>query len=178
MNEALDEGARYLFAGHAPELQRFARGRLPRWARDVADTPDLVQETLLQGVQEHRSIRTPRGRRAPGLPAPALLNRVRDELRKATRRPPGAPLPVTARDEAASPLEEAIGRQAVERYEASLARLHEDDRELVIARLELGLSYADIAASTGRSSANAARMAVVRALLRLSQELGNAGAPD
>jgi DNA-directed RNA polymerase specialized sigma24 family protein len=59
-----------------------------------------------------------------------------------------------------------------------LARLHEDDRELVIARLELGLSYADIAASTGRSSANAARMAVVRALLRLSQELGNAGAPD
>src|SRR4051812_47811173 len=31
-----------LFARYGPELQRFARGRLPKWARDITDTPDLV----------------------------------------------------------------------------------------------------------------------------------------
>src|SRR5262245_41881481 len=37
-----------LFARHLPRLQRWAKGRLPRWARSAADTEDLVQETLLQ----------------------------------------------------------------------------------------------------------------------------------
>jgi len=36
-----------LFARYAPPLRRWASGRLPRWARDLSDTPDLVQETLL-----------------------------------------------------------------------------------------------------------------------------------
>jgi RNA polymerase sigma-70 factor (ECF subfamily) len=42
--EALD----VLFARHIPTLRRWASGRLPRWARDIADTQDLVQETVLQ----------------------------------------------------------------------------------------------------------------------------------
>jgi DNA-directed RNA polymerase specialized sigma24 family protein len=37
-----------LFARYIPALRRWASGRLPRWARDLADTPDLVQETLIQ----------------------------------------------------------------------------------------------------------------------------------
>lgn len=53
----------------------------------------------------------------------------------------------------------------------ALARLEDDDRELVIGRVELGLSYPEIAVSTGRASANAARMAVVRALVRLTEAM-------
>jgi RNA polymerase sigma-70 factor, ECF subfamily len=41
---ALDQ----LFARHLRPLQRWASGRLPKWARDLADTDDLVQDTLLQ----------------------------------------------------------------------------------------------------------------------------------
>jgi hypothetical protein len=37
-----------LFARHLTPLQRWASGRLPKWARDPADTDDLVQEALLQ----------------------------------------------------------------------------------------------------------------------------------
>ena len=37
-----------LFARYLPPLRRWATGRLPRWARDVSDTQDLVQDTLLQ----------------------------------------------------------------------------------------------------------------------------------
>src|SRR4051812_23968454 len=37
-----------LMARYLPRLRRWASGRLPRWARDLADTQDLVQDTLLQ----------------------------------------------------------------------------------------------------------------------------------
>ena len=43
-NQALDR----LFERYLPRLQRWARGRLPVWARDLADTHDLVQDTLLR----------------------------------------------------------------------------------------------------------------------------------
>src|SRR4029450_7466207 len=37
-----------LVARHLRPLQRWVRGRLPRWARDLSDTDDLVQDTLLR----------------------------------------------------------------------------------------------------------------------------------
>ena len=37
-----------LFARHVPALRRWASGRLPRWARDIGDTVDLVQDTMLE----------------------------------------------------------------------------------------------------------------------------------
>ena len=44
-----------LLSRHAEPLRRWASGRLPRWARDVADTEDLVQDTLLQTFRNLRS---------------------------------------------------------------------------------------------------------------------------
>lgn len=167
--DALDR----LFARFGPELRRFARGRLPRWARDIADTPDLVQETLLQ-VFKHVDRFEDRGDGAfRAYLRQAVMNRIRNEVRRADRRPPGEVLSADLRDEGPSPLEAAIGSQAVAEYEEALARLREEERELVIARVELGLSYTEIAAATGRASANAARMAVSRALLRLGDEMGH-----
>ena len=57
------------------------------------------------------------------------------------------------------------------RYEAALHRLRPEEREVVIARVELGQSYRRIAAGHGKASADAARMAVSRALVRLAMEL-------
>src|SRR5690349_11090586 len=37
-----------LFSRHIPALRRWASGRLPRWARDMSDTQDLVQDTVLR----------------------------------------------------------------------------------------------------------------------------------
>ena len=42
--DALDQ----LFARYVPSLRRWASGRLPQWARDIADTHDLVQDTVLE----------------------------------------------------------------------------------------------------------------------------------
>ena len=41
----------------------------------------------------------------------------------------------------------------------------------MVSRVELGLSYAEIADLLEKPSANAARMAVVRALVRLAAEM-------
>src|SRR5690349_11784920 len=44
-----DRGAAdQLFGRYAPALHRWAHGRLPRWARDIADTTDMLQDALLQ----------------------------------------------------------------------------------------------------------------------------------
>ena len=165
--DALDD----LFGRYLPMLSRWARGRLPQWARDAADTQDLVQDTLLQTFKkidgfEHRG----EGAFQAYL-RQAVMNRIRDALRKAHRRPERDELDEEAPDTGISPLEAAVGAEALEKYDAALERLPPADRELVVARVELGLSYAEVAAATGRPTPNAARMAVSRALLRLAEEI-------
>ena len=168
-----DESAfQELFQRYAPALRRWASGRLPRWARDLADTPDLVQETLLHTF---RNIERFEHRGQGALQAYlrfAVMNRIRDELRKVPHRPGRAGVDPEHRDEGPSPLDLAIGAEVVARYDAALEQLRPDEREMVIARLEMGFTYAEIAEAVGKPSANAARMAVARALIRLAEAMG------
>ena len=161
-----------LIARYLPRLQRWASGRLPRWARDMADTQDLVQETLFQTFKRIERFE-PRGEGALlAYLRQAILNRVREELRRAKRRPPRSELDSEAEDNARSPLEEAIGQEALERYERALAMLRREDRELVVARIELGYTNQEIAELLDKPTPNAARMAVERAVVRLAKEMG------
>jgi DNA-directed RNA polymerase specialized sigma24 family protein len=64
----------------------------------------------------------------------------------------------------------AIGAEALERYEAALSQLDENDRALVPSRIEMGLNYAEVAAATHRPTADAARMAVGRLARAMSDE--------
>ena len=160
-----------LFRRHVPLLSRWARGRLPGWARDGADTHDLVQDTVLQTFRNMRGFE-PRGRGAlRAYLRQALLNRVRNEIRRVSRRPTIEQLDERAPTHASSPLQLAIRQQQQERYERALSRLKDSDRELIVARLELGMTYEEMAETLGKPSWNAARMAVVRALIRLASEL-------
>jgi RNA polymerase sigma-70 factor (ECF subfamily) len=165
--DALNE----LFGRYLPSLRRWARGRLPGWTRDMRDTDDLVQETLVQSLKH---INTFQPRHEGALQAyfrQALVNRVRDEVRRTTRRGVSAEIDTNQPDSSASPLEQAIGEEAMARYEGALQRLRPEDRELIIARVELGLSYQQIAVSHEKPSTDAARMGVSRALVRLAEEM-------
>src|SRR5262249_8237529 len=127
---ALDD----LFARHLPLLRRWASGRLPRWARDIADTQDLVQETVLQ-VFKRVDAFEPRGEGAlQAYLRQAVMNRIRNELRRRSRRPVVEALDSQAPSEATSPLEAAIREQQRERYDEALSRLTEPERDLIIAR--------------------------------------------
>ena len=165
--EALD----VLFGRHMPTLRRWASGRLPRWARDIADTQDLVQETLLQ-VFKRMAAFEPRGDGAlQAYLRQALMNRIRNEFRHKGRRPSFQALDEEAPGDHTSPLEAAIRQEQLDRYDAAMARLSEQERDLIVARVEVGLTYEEMAEALGKPSWNAARMATARALLRLAEEL-------
>jgi RNA polymerase sigma factor (sigma-70 family) len=160
-----------LMSRYLPRLQRWASGRLPRWARDVADTQDLVQESVFQTFKNIERFE-PRGEGAlQAYLRQAILNRIREELRRAKRRPARGELDSQVDDHVRSPLEEAIGQEAIERYERALASLRPEERELVVARIELGYTNQEIAELLGKPTPNAARMAAARAIVRLVKEM-------
>ena len=165
--EAVDR----LIARHLTPLKRWARGRLPGWARDAADTDDLVQEALIHTFKKLSDFEV----RGPGaLQAylrQAVLNRIRDELRKKGRRPESTDLKGHEANQQLSPLEEAIGRESIDRYERALAALRIDEREAIIGRVEMGYSYEELAEALGKPSAEAARKAASRALVRLVEKM-------
>jgi RNA polymerase sigma-70 factor (ECF subfamily) len=168
------EAIERLFARHLKPLQRWASGRLPKWARDLADTDDLVQDTL---VQTFKRIEAFEPRRVGALQAylrQAVLNRIRNELRRKGRQPHATDLDNIDVESAESPLEQAIGREAVERYEQALQRLTAEEREAIIARVELGYNYEELAEALGKPTSEAARKAARRALVRLAQEMEHA----
>jgi RNA polymerase sigma-70 factor (ECF subfamily) len=160
-----------LLRRYVPALRRWARGRLPRWARDLADTEDLVQDTVFKSLQRLDSFEYRQDGALQAYLRQAVMNRIRDECRRVTRRPIATPLDERTPDDARSPLEEAIGAEAVEKYETALARLKPDDRQAIVARIEMGYSFAEVAVMLDKPSADAARVAVSRALVRLAQEM-------
>jgi RNA polymerase sigma-70 factor (ECF subfamily) len=163
-----------LFTRHLKPLQRWARGRLPKWSRDIADTDDLVQDTL---AQTFKNIDSFEPRRVGALQAylrQAVLNRIRNELRRKERQPHATDLDDVELDSTQSPLEQAIGCEAVERYEQALERLTAEEREAIIARVELGYSYDELTEALGKPTPEAARKAARRALARLAQEMEHA----
>jgi RNA polymerase sigma factor (sigma-70 family) len=166
---ALDD----LFRRHLSPLRRWARGRLPRWTRDLRDTEDLVQETLTQTLKHINAFEPRHDGALQAYLRQALINRVRDEVRRVARYPTATGIDEGEEhaDRSASPLDEAIGSEAVARYEGALQRLRPEEREIIIARVELQQSYAQIAAGHGKASPDAARMAVARALVRLAEEM-------
>jgi len=162
-----------LMERYRPRLVRWASGRLPVYARSLLDTNDLVQETLLRAIEVLDSIEV-RGPSARGVGVrQAVLNRIRDQVRWARRRPGQDGVPETLEDAAPSPLERAIGTETLDRYERALTRLTDDERRLLHLRIELDFSYEEVAAITERGSRDAARMAVQRALRKLADVMGH-----
>ena len=165
------EALNLLCARYLRSLRRWASGRLPRWARDMTDTDDLVQETFIRAIKCMPSFESRHEGALQAYLRQAIVNRIKDEVRRHQRAPEAVELQDNQSDQGASPLELAIGREAVERYETALARLRPDEREAIHARVELERSYQEIAIALGKPSADAARMAVSRALLKLAEEM-------
>jgi len=166
-----DRALEPLFARYLPRLRRWASGRLPRWARDAADTHDLVQDTLIQVFKHVDRFEPHREGAFQAYLRQAVMNRIRNAIRDRTRRPEGAALDEAMPSGEASPLERAIGTERLERYEAALSRLRSIEREAIVARLEMGCSYQEMATMLHLPSADAARKAAQRALVRLAEEL-------
>lgn len=163
-----------LFARYVPALQRWASGRLPRWARDSRDTADLVQDAALQTLRHVPTFRPTRKGALQAYLRQAVMNLIRDDVRRAGRRPAAQTLrDVVSRD--ASPLDEAIDRDAALRYERGLQRLRLEERAAIVYRIERGYDYEQLATALGKPTAGAARVAVIRAIAKLAEEMRRDG---
>jgi RNA polymerase sigma-70 factor, ECF subfamily len=150
-----------------PDLKRWAHGKLPAAARGSLDTGDLVQETVLHVLRRLHAFEPRHVGAMRAYLRLSVLNRIRDEVRRIGRHPAPCDLPDDMPSDLPSPHEEAVLAEAVQSYRRAVMTLLPRDRELVVARIEAQWSYDEIAAHLGVPSADAARMAVSRALKRL-----------
>jgi len=157
-------------------LRQWAHGRLPRYARGLSDTDDLVQSTVVQALKHIGTFDAKYEGAFLAYLRKILLNQIRDEVRRTNRRPrsDGESVDDLVSDQP-SPLECAIGSESLERYDRALGRLSERHQQAVILRVELGMGYEAIAETLRMSSPNAARMCVARALVRLAESLRGTG---
>jgi RNA polymerase sigma-70 factor (ECF subfamily) len=173
-----EEAVNLLVERSIPPLKRWARGRLPQWARSIAETQDLVQHAVLRALPHLKKFEARHPGALQAYLRQAVDNHIRDEIRKVKVRPPATQLSDEQPDGGPSPLERAIGRESLERYETALQTLRPVDREAIIARVELQQSYEEIAIALGKPTADAARMAVVRALRNLLKAMSGKSEPD
>lgn len=160
-----------VFRRYLPALRRWAHGRLPAWARDEENTDDLVQETFVRAVQRMAQFRQERPGGLATYLRKTLHHRLIEEVRRAGRRREVHDSSPEIRAADPSALQEVLGGELLAIYEEALSRLSEESRGAVICRVEEGMSYAAIAKALGKSSPDAARMAVARALVQLARTM-------
>ena len=155
-------------------LHAFAAGRVPPRVRGMWDTQDLVTEALEKGLARLLDLDLGRQGALMAYFRQILRNLIVDKVRAADRAPRTATLDDRHVDDTLSPLERALDREKVQLYEAALQRLKPRDAELIILRVEQQADYEEIVAYLGLPSANAARVAMRRALLRLAHQMSSA----
>ncbi len=159
-----------LCALYMPILRRWAAGQMPRQHRDLVDTSDLTQITLLRVLDQIDSFQPRHEGAFLAYLRNALVNAIRDEIRRSVVRGGGRSDDID--DVQWRPMiAESTGLETLVEYEQALSKLSADERELVLLRFEFGLSFQEIAEATERATPDAARMAVKRALAALAKLL-------
>jgi len=139
------------------------------------ETGDLVQEALTRSLKHVDKFESRRPGAFLDYIRTIARNRIVEEVRRNVRRPATGLSSVGAVDPRPTPLETVLGREALDRYEGALSRLPTIDRAAVTARMELGLSFREVAAELELPSADAARVRVGRAVRRLAEEMARDG---
>ena len=160
-----------------PQLRGFAKGRLPLFARGALDTQDLVHDVLLRAMPRLDSWEGDRPGALQAFLRRAVANQIVDEIRKARRRVASTAPIESHSDSGPSALAQVISREDRMRLRAALENVSASDRALLGARFGWGLRYADVAARVRRPTANAARVAVERAVARVAKAMRKPHSP-
>ncbi|MEO8196609.1 MAG: sigma-70 family RNA polymerase sigma factor [Thermoanaerobaculia bacterium] len=162
-----------VLAALLPYFERWTHGRLPRYARRRMDTGDVVQEAIVGVLRNLGEIDTADPEALRKYLIVAIRNRICDEVRRASHGEV-ANIHFNPADSRPSPLEDAIDAENRRLYREALLGLDEDDQTLLVGRIDLGLSFEELALVSGRNSPDAARVATRRAALRLARRMGRA----
>jgi len=165
-----ESGAGELFFQRVmPSLYRWAHGRLPPRLRGANDTHDLLQEAVVNALPKLPRLQYRQRKAVRAYLRTIVRNHFLDLVRRQQVREAGADrVAAEMTPRSPSPHETLAEREDRERYFAALQRLSPADRDLIVARIDLGYSYEQIALMTDRSSRDAARMAITRAVKKLA----------
>lgn len=171
--KAGDIEARYKLLERAvPPLRSWARGKLPRWARSLADTQDLVQDVVARTLPRLDVIKLDTPQSLQNFLRQAVRNQIIDEVRKAKSRPRDDEALESQADPAPPAVQVVVTREDMRRYKKALLSLEPAERDMIRAR-HAGKDYVEIALMFSRPSAAAARMAVNRAIAKLARAMLN-----
>jgi RNA polymerase sigma factor (sigma-70 family) len=134
----------------------------------MTDTQDLVQDAIVRVLRHLVNFEPERPGALHAYLRKTVANRIIDELRHAQRQPPGVELESDLISVSPSPFDAAARQEDRGIFEAALLELRDDDRELVIGRVEWGLGYEELGAALAKSP-EAARVGVRRAVVRLAK---------
>lgn len=169
-----DEGALHrLLERCLPPLTRWAHGRLPPSVGDLGAAADIVQDTVTAALRRLGPVTPCREAALQAHLRQAVARRIVHIT--GNRHAGSIDVPGHRASEDASQLDRAIGAENIARFDAALDKLHADDREAVVCRLELRYSYGELAIALDQPTPSAARAAVLRALRRLEQEMQHDG---
>lgn len=164
-----------LFLRFEKPLLRFLHGRLPPAAAGVLATEDAAQEICAKVFRsldrfEHRGV---------GAFWAYLRGSAQNYLRDLSRTPGKMRQAETwvgdsrSQPAAASlgPMDKLVKSEDLAAFEKGLLTLDERTRNALLLRFELDVEYAEIASECGYASADAARMAVTRAITKVAEEM-------
>lgn len=178
-----------LLARYQERVGRIVRLRLGPALRQQLESGDIVQQVLLDAFRSLDRYETRDEAGFLAWLAGIAEHRIRDavEYHTSEKRDPARMQPLEAHDAdsspprsapvdpATTPPESASRAEQVDRLEACLAELPEADRELVVLRDYIGLSWAEVAERVGCPSPDAARMRHAGVLIHLGRRMRAAG---
>ena len=148
---------------YQPVLLRWAHGRIPEQAKSYMETMDLVQESMMLALKSNQKIKADNAGAFFCYLRSIFINQIKQELRK--NKP--FHLALTTRLSQSEVLSYEEDLNALHAYDQAISLLSEEEKQMVVMRIEFGLSHAEIAELTGRNSADAARVFIKRALDKL-----------
>ena len=163
-----DDALNRLLTRYRPRLQKFARGRLPWGHRTMVESADLVQDAVISALPHLATLEVRTDRAFENYLKEVVKNRIKDLNKRHRRRPVRADMPRDLVADAASPEDLAVQADERDRYRRAFPRLKEKERKAIQMRLERCLPYEKVAIELGWRSADAARMAVSRAITKLA----------
>jgi RNA polymerase sigma-70 factor (ECF subfamily) len=167
-----------LLERYLPAFRRWAHGRMPSYLRGRIDTEDLVQDAILGTIRHVKHFEPQRDGALQAYLHTALINRIKDEIRRYHRQGPAVTVDSDEPGHDPSPSQEAALQETIERFETALELIEVEYREAIVARVVLRQSWQQVADALGKPSPDAARMAVRRALRHLAEEMARLARPS
>ena len=171
-----------LFGRYYERVRRMVRLRLGTALRHRLDSGDILQETFMEALRTFNRFEMRDHGSFINWLARLAENRIRDaaDYHGALKRAAGREVPLAPGDQSTEvdlglkaggllPSESADAAEQVQRLEAAIERLSDEERELILLRNYAGAAWDVVARLTGRPSPDAARVAHKQVIVHLSQ---------